>query len=248
MAVVKRDTADTTEYEMFCEYRRTRDKKLRDILVDRYMYIAEILSRKFINRGIEYDDIYQVACIGILSAVERFDPEKNIKFPTYATPTVLGEIRHYFRDKGSFIKVPRTLYEIFCKAERIRRSQAGEKITNKELARMLNLSEKEVQMAYDAGGTAFIQSLEDDASHSDSLMMSYTLGYEDNHFMMVENRDFIRYCAEHLTEKEIDFIKLRYYENCTQKEIADKWDMSQMHVSRLERNVLKKIRGLYFRD
>ena len=103
----------TAEEELFYEYHRTGDKKIRDNIVQSYLYIAEILSKKFINRGVDYDDIYQVACMGILYAVERFNPERGVSFATYATPTVLGEIRHYFRDRGNFIKVPRKLYEIF---------------------------------------------------------------------------------------------------------------------------------------
>ena len=100
MAVVKPEIK-TTEYEMFSRYRETGDIALRDEIVSSYIYIAEILSRKFINRGVEYDDIFQVACMGILYAVERFDPDKGVKFATYATPTVMGEIRKYFRDKGN---------------------------------------------------------------------------------------------------------------------------------------------------
>ena len=103
MAVVKPEIK-TTEYEMFSRYRETGDIALRDEIVSSYIYIAEILSRKFINRGVEYDDIFQVACMGILYAVERFDPDKGVKFATYATPTVMGEIRKYFRDKGNFMK------------------------------------------------------------------------------------------------------------------------------------------------
>lgn len=117
MAVVKPEIK-TTEYEMFSRYRETGDIALRDEIVSSYIYIAEILSRKFINRGVEYDDIFQVACMGILYAVERFDPDKGVKFATYATPTVMGEIRKYFRDKGNFIRIPRRLYEIFYKAEK----------------------------------------------------------------------------------------------------------------------------------
>ena len=86
-------TPKKSEYELFSQYRQTRDKALRDEIVENYIYIAEILSRRFINRGIEYDDIYQVACMGILQAVERFDPDRGIKFATFATPTVFGEIR-----------------------------------------------------------------------------------------------------------------------------------------------------------
>ena len=104
MAVVKPEIK-TTEYEMFSRYRETGDIALRDEIVSSYIYIAEILSR-----------IFQVACMGILYAVERFDPDKGVKFATYATPTVMGEIRKYFRDKGNFIRIPRRLYEIFYKA------------------------------------------------------------------------------------------------------------------------------------
>ena len=106
MAVVKPEIK-TTEYEMFSRYRETGDIALRDEIVSSYIYIAEILSRKFINRGVEYDDIFQVACMGILYAVERFDPDKGVKFATYATPTVMGEIRKYFRDKGSLPAPPK---------------------------------------------------------------------------------------------------------------------------------------------
>lgn len=248
MAVVKKENSDWSEYKLFSEYRRGHDKRLRDELVHHYIYIAEILSRKFINRGIEYDDIYQIACIGILSAVERFDPDKGIKFATFATPTVLGEIRHYFRDKGNFIKVPRSLYEIFCKAEKIRRSQSDEKLSQEELARMLNLSEREIRMAYEAGDAAFIKSLENEAFSGSDMMYSYTIGCEDNHFMMIENRDFIHYCMKHLTEKEFAFVQLRYYQEYTQKQIAQRWQVSQMYISRMERRVLKKLRDLYFKD
>ena len=124
------------EYQIFSEYMKTKDVNIRNKIASQYMYIAEILSKKFINRGIEYEDIYQVACVGLLYAIERFNPERGIRFSTYATPTVLGEIRRYFRDKGSFIKIPRKLYEIFYKAERIRRGLAPEKNTHEEVARI----------------------------------------------------------------------------------------------------------------
>lgn len=247
MAVVKK-TSEMTEYEMFKQYRQTHDKNLRDEIVNAYIYIAEILSRKFINRGIEYDDIYQVACMGILCSVERFDPDKGVKFATYATPTVLGEIRHYFRDKGSFIKVPRSLYEIFYKAEKIKRGANGDKLTTGELARILNLPEQEIDRAYRIGDTAFIKSLEDEANADGNLNLSHIIGCEDNHFMMIENRDFLQYCIRSLTNQETEFVKLRYYREYSQKQIAQKWDVSQMYVSRMERSILKKLRNLYFRD
>jgi RNA polymerase sigma-B factor len=245
LAVLKAETK-LTEYEMFSEYRRTGDLKLRDEIVDCYIYIAEILSRKFINRGVEYDDIYQVACMGILFAVERFDPDKGVKFPTYATPTVLGEIRKYFRDKGNFIKIPRRLYEIFYKAERIRRGSA--EMSNTEIARILNLPENLVDEAYDWGDGSFIKSLEYEAYADGTMSLSNVIGADDKHFLMIENDDFFNFCMSNLTDEEREFIDYRYNREMSQKEIARMKKTSQMQVSRFEKKLLKKLKNLYFRD
>lgn len=236
------------EYEKFSEYKRTRSPKLRDELVHSYIYIAEILSRKFINRGLEYEDIYQVACLGIVYAVERFDPDRGIKFATFATPTVMGEIRKHFRDKGNFVKIPRKLYEVFYKAEKIRRSFSDGKVTIEEIARMLDMPVTVVEKAYEIGDSSFILSLEYEAYADGSLNLSNLIGKEDNRFMMIEDRDFLNYSMSCLNEKEKEFIKLRYYDEMRQAEIAAKWNVSQMYVSRFEKNVLKTIRDLYFRD
>lgn len=245
MAVLKAQT-ELTEYEMFSEYRRTGDLKLRDEIVASYIYIAEILSRRFINRGVEYDDIYQVACMGILFAAERFDPDRGVKFATYATPTVLGEIRKYFRDKGNFIRIPRRLYEVFYKAERIRRSSS--EMSNAEIARILNLPEKIVDEAYDWGDGSFIKSLEYEAYADGAMSLSNVVGADDKNFLMIENNDFINFCMSHLDDDEREFINYRYNREMSQKEIAEIKNISQMQVSRFERKLLKKLKNLYFRD
>lgn len=245
MAVVKPEII-TSEYEMFSEYKRTRDTALRDELVASYIYIAEILSRRFINRGVEYDDIYQVACMGILYAVERFDPDKGVKFATFATPTVLGEIRRYFRDKGNFIKIPRKLYEIFYKAEKIRRLSSD--ISHAEIARILGIPEKTLEAIYEMGDMSFIKSLEYEAYADGELTLSNVVGVEDRHYLMIENEDFIESCMKNLTEEEREFVKYRYYEEKSQKEISDIMGTSQMQISRMEKRVLKKLRNMYFRD
>ncbi len=236
----------TAEYELFSQYKNTKDKTLRDKIVENYIYIAEILSRRFINRGIEYDDIYQVACIGLLNAVERFDPDRGVKFATFATPTVFGEIRKYFRDKGSFIKIPRRLYEVFYRAEKIKRAQA--QITTAEVARILDLSEETIEDAYRAGGAAFVTSLENEAFADGHLTLSNVIGVEDNNLLMLENRDFIKYCMNKLDDDEREFIILRYYNEKSQSVIAEYFGVSQMQVSRMEKRVLKKLRDLYFKN
>lgn len=245
LALLRTETGKS-EYEMFSEYKKTHEPALRDEIVESYIYIAEILSRKFVNRGVEYDDIYQIACVGILCAIERFDPDKGIKFATYATPTVLGEIRRYFRDKGNFIRIPRKLYEVFYKAEKVKRRQ-NESSTS-EIARILNIPNDIVEEAYDVGDSAFIKSLEYEAYADGIMSLSNVLGSEDRHFLMIENHDFIKFCMDNLSEKERKFISYRYYDELAQKEIADIWGTSQMQISRFEKKLLKKLREMYFRD
>ncbi len=245
MAVAKQTT---TEYELFSEYKRTKDKKVRNELLEHYLYIAQILSRKFINRGIEYDDIYQVACMGVLYAIDRFDPDRGVQFATFATPTVMGEIRKYFRDKGNFIRIPRTLYEIFYKAECIRRASDGDKKTPEEIARILNIPEKTIKKAFEIGDSSFIKSLEDEAYADGPMTLSNTIGVDDNDILMIEEDDFIRYCMDSLSEKEREFIKMRYYDEKTQSGISEKWNVSQMQVSRFEKALLKKLNRMYFKE
>lgn len=246
MAVVKPEII-TSEYEMFSRYQATHDTELRDEIVSSYIYIAEILSRKFINHGVEYDDIFQVACMGILYAVERFNPDKGVKFATFATPTVMGEIRRYFRDKGSFIRIPRRLYEIFYKAEKIRRASMSS-ITQQELARMLNIPEKLLDNVYAAGDKSFIRSLEYEAYADGEMTLSNVVGVDDSNYLMIENKDFVDYCLSKLSSKEREFIEYRYYEEKSQKEISQIMGTSQMQVSRMEKKILKKLRELYFKD
>lgn len=243
-ALIKESAQD--EYELFSLYRETGNTAIRDKLVEHYMYIAEILSRKFINRGIEYDDIYQVASMGIMYAVERFDPDRGVKFATFATPTVMGEIRNYFRDKGSFIRIPRRLYEMFYKAEQIKRSKS--EVSNEEIARILNISDEDMKKLDNIGDSSFMKSLEYEAYANGALSLSDVLGVEDDRFLMLENRDFLKSCIEKLGKKERDFIKYRYYDEKSQSEIAQVMGVSQMQVSRMEKNVLKKFRNMYFRD
>ena len=237
-----------SEYEKFSEYQKTKDIKLRNDLASQYMYIAEILSKKFANRGIDYEDIYQVACMGIIYAIERFNPDRGIQFSSYATPTVLGEIRKYFRDKGNFIKIPRKLYEIFYKAERIRRGLAPEKNTYEEVARILNLPLETIIEAYEIGDSSFVRSLEQEAFADGNMTLSNLIGKDDNDFLMIENREFLSYCLKQLSKKELEFIKLRYTKEFSQKEISEKWNTSQMNVSRFEKRLLKKLKNMYFHD
>lgn len=234
------------EYELFSRYRDTGDREARNEIINSYIYVPEILAYRFSNKGIEYDDIFQVGCIGLLYAAERFDPDRGVSFAAYATPTIMGEIRRYFRDKGRVIKVPRKLYEIFYRAEKICRS--GNSVGRSEVSRILGISDKLLENAYDAGNSAFIESLENEAFADGQTNIADCVGYEDDNFMVIENCDFVQSCMERLSEEERNFVRLRYYEEKSQKEIADILKKSQMYISRMEKDVLKKIKNMYFKD
>lgn len=238
----------TNDYELFHELKRTGDPKLREKLIDKYLYIARILSKRFVNRGIDYDDIYQVAVMGVIYSVDRFDPDRGVCFSTFATPTVLGEIRKYFRDKGSFIKVPRKLCSVFYRAERLRYSENDGEMTMGELAGKLGVTESELDKAYSAGGAEFIKSLEYEANTDGVLSISNIVGVEDNSFLMIEDKDFIKSALEHLSDRERSVIEKRYYKGYSQQKTAESEGVSQMQISRTEKKALKKIRDLYFHE
>jgi len=238
---------DFNEREMFVNYRTTKDKNIKNQIINHYMYIAEILSKRFSNRGIDYEDIYQVACLGLILAVERFEPDKNIKFASFATPTVLGEIKKYFRDKGCFIKIPRKLYEIFYRAERLKQHLEPEKCSPEEISKMLNIPRELLDKAYEVGDISFIQSLENEIHPATGASYIDTLGFDDKSFLMIENADFFDSCFRELNERELEFVKMRFYREYTQKKISELWNTSQMNVCRFEKEVLKKLRNIYFR-
>ncbi len=242
-----------SENELFSAYRLTGELELREEIVNRFVYIAEIIAKKFTknnrlyNNGIDYDDIYQVACLGLIYAADRFDPEKGVKFASYATPTIIGEVRRYFRDKGFFMKVPSRLFEIFRKAERIKRTEGAS--TVQEMARILGVSEEVVREAYKTGDAAFVQSIESEfLGDDDGIALIDTLGKEDKSFLVIENSDFIDYCSKRLEPEEREFVNLRYYKEMNQRQIGEIMNMSQMQVSRFEKKVLKKLRNIYFGD
>ena len=243
----------TDEREIFLKFKETHDAKLRELIIEKYVYIAEIISKKFTknnrlyNNGMEYEDIYQVACLGLLYAIERFDPDKGVKFASFATPTIIGEVRRYFRDKGFFIKVPSRLYEIFRKAERIKRTEGESSM--QDMARILGVTEDVVREAYKTGDAAFVQSIESEfLGDEDSVALIDTLGKEDKSFLVIENSDFIDYCSKRLDDEEREFVKLRYYDELNQRQIGERMNMSQMQVSRFEKKILKKLRNMYFGD
>lgn len=236
--------ADSTE-ELFAKYSKNRDVAIRNEIVKRYLYLAEIISKKFINRGVEYDDIHQVASLALIKAVERFSPDKGFKFASFATPTIVGEIKRYFRDKSSSIRIPRRIYEEYHRVNNARdhlMQQLGRVPRPDEIAGYLGIGEEAVLEILESWNAYNIQSLDQNAFEDDDIELHETLGEEDTTFEKIENKDFIEKSLQRFNDVEKEFIRMRYFNKKTQKEIADKMGVSQMYVSRLEHKVLDRFR------
>lgn len=223
-------------------------KIIRDSLIEKNLYIAEILAKKYANKGIEYDDLYQIASLGLILAVDRFKIDKGFEFSSYATPTITGEIKRYFRDKGWVIRVPRRIQELSkrinnAKAELTQRLKKNPSID--EIADLLEVSSEEVIEAMDASQVYAPQSIDknlDTSSEDREVSFADLLGEEDKNYQLVEDMSFIRGAMENFTDIERKIVLYRYFEKMTQVDIAEKLDVSQMTVSRLERKVIKKFR------
>ena len=239
------------EEQIFNEYREKKDKQIRDQIFNKYKYMADILARKFSNRGIDYDDLYQVACIGLLQAIERFDIDKNVKFQSFATPTIIGEIKKYFRDKGSIIRVPRRLYEMNQKINHARQllsQQLGKVPKVEDIARYLNIPEETILEVIEAADSHNIYSLDNTIKTDEEAYLQDFIGVEDPHFIDIENKDFLDKSMKHFNDMEKEFIKQRYYKRKTQSQIASAFGVSQMYISRLEKKVIDRFRRIYSKN
>jgi RNA polymerase sigma-B factor len=238
--------ADITDHDdIYIKYRQNPNVTNRNEIVKKNLYLAEIISRKFLNRGIDYEDLYQVASIALIKAAERFDPDKGVKFVTFATPTIIGEIKRFFRDKGAVIRIPRRIYEIYQKVNNAKDTltqELGRVPRIDEIAAYLNISDETVIEITESWNAFNIQSFDANPYSDEDLELHETIGSEDSMFEKIENRDFVEKSLEKFNEIERVFIKLRYFENKTQKYIADDLGVSQMYISRMEKKVLDKFR------
>lgn len=233
---------------LLSEYCRTRDRKLRNSLVEEYMYIAEISARRFSGRGVEYDDLLQVASLALIKALERFDCSKGVEFTSFATPSVVGEVKNYFRDKLRLVRLPRRSTEIMRRAELARERlghELGRNPTSAEIARALKLPVEVVLEAMESHTAGFSVSLDDRAGEEDSQSVADTLGELDPSFESVELNDYLKRELSKLTEQERRVIIARFVGERSQRDIAQELGVSQMYVSRLERRVLSKLREAY---
>jgi RNA polymerase sigma-B factor len=220
--------------------------RLRDELVEQHLPLVEYLARRFRNRGEPLDDLVQVATIGLIKSVDRFDLERGVEFSTYATPTIVGEIKRHFRDKGWAIRVPRRLQELklaLTKATSDLSQKNGRSPTVAELAAYLQMSEEEILEGLESANAYSAVSLDaPDGGDDDSPAVADSLGMMDDALEGVEYRESLKPLLEQLPPREKRILLLRFFGGMTQSQIASDLGISQMHVSRLLARTLAQLR------
>lgn len=234
--------------EMFEQYAAEPSDKLRDQLIEAHLGLAEFLARRFNNRGEPLDDLVQVASMGLVKAVDRFEVDRNIEFSTYATHTIVGELKRHFRDKGWAVRAPRRMQELYLRLTKVTATlsqELGRSPTIEELAAETESSAEAVLEALEAGQAYRSSSLDAPASSGDNEVdtMGAHMGEDDPNLLSAEQRATLSPLMAKLSEREQQILHMRFFEGLTQSEIASRLDISQMHVSRLLARSLAQLRA-----
>jgi RNA polymerase sigma-B factor len=232
--------------EKFHAFAESRSEKLRAELIEAHIGLAEYLARRFANRGEPLDDLVQVASMGLVKAVDRFEPERGLEFSTYATHTIVGELKRHFRDKGWAVRVPRRMQELHLRLSGLVNTlnqDLGRAPTVAEIAQAAGVSEEEVLEAMEAGQAYRFASLDAPVPGEDSGTLATSLGEEDASMVDVEHRVALSPLIAKLPERQQKILHLRFFEGLTQSEIATRLGISQMHVSRLLARSLAQLRA-----
>jgi RNA polymerase sigma-B factor len=237
----------TEERLLFTRLAQSRDSALRDALVERYLPLARQLARRYQRPDEPLDDLVQVAALGLVKAVDRFDASRSVAFSSYAVPTILGEIKRHFRDRTWSVRVPRDLQEMALRVERTvdqltRELHRQPSVT--ELAERVDAGEEQVLEALEASGAYRAMSLEtprgSEAEGTETLADS--VGGEEDGYMRAEDRATIAQLMRSITPREREVLRLRFEEDLTQAEIGELIGVSQMQVSRIIRQAVSRLR------
>ena len=237
--------------KLFKKYAETKDPVIRDTIIEHFLYLAKAVAAKFSGRGVDFDDLFQVASLAMLKSLERYDPECGIKFTTYVTPCMIGEIKNYFRDKTRAIHLSRRDSEqLVTLSEILSRPKTEENDTPQAIAKIMGVSVERVLELMEMKRAVSVSSLDAvaDEDDDDSASIGKFVGGNDSGFDRAVNRDFIEKALKKLDENERKVIYLRFWKNLSQKQTAEKMGVSQMTVSRLERKAVDKLKTDYFSD
>jgi RNA polymerase sigma-B factor len=232
---------------LFDRYRRTRDPRVREELVQRFLPLARSLAGRYQRSNEPFDDLIQVASLGLVKAIDRFDPDNGASFSSYAVPTILGELKRHFRDRTWSVRVPRGLQESSMKVdkevERLR-TQLGRGPTVQELSAGTGLSEEDVLEALQAGDAHSATSLETPRSREEEEgTLADTLGADDDGFALAEDRATLASLLTILSDRDLEVLRLRFEEDMSQAQIGEIIGVSQMQVSRILRRAVAALRA-----
>jgi RNA polymerase sigma-B factor len=238
---------------LFAEYAKKPSDSLRNKIVEKYMYLPDFLSKKYTGRGIEYDDLYQIASMALVLAVDRFDPAKGFAFTSFATPTIIGEIKRYFRDKSWAVTVPRRIKDLSIQLPAARETlqrEKGKPPTVQELAGYMGVSEEDILEALETGNTyracSLDQEVENEGEEGGSSLSQY-MSVEEGGYESFENADLIRNVVAKLSDRERAIFDDRVIGTKSQQEVAREYGVSQVTISRLEAEIREKFRKEYYR-
>ena len=228
-------------------YHRLGDPAARDALVARFLPLARQLARRYQRTGEPLDDLVQVASLGLLKAIDRFDPDRATAFSSFAVPTILGELKRYFRDKGWSVRVPRDLQELAVRVDRLGEElsrELGRAPTPTEMSERLGVTTEQVLEAREAAGAYRAVSLDRPRTEDDEGGDAYAevVGGDDPGFGLAEDAATVQRLMRVLTDREREVLRLRFVEDLTQSEIGERVGVSQMHVSRLIRQSIARLR------
>jgi RNA polymerase sigma-B factor len=236
------------DHELLLRYHRQRDLDAREELVLRFMPLARQLAGRYRGAGESFEDLMQVACLGLLKAVDRYEPDRGNSFTKYAVPTMLGELKRHFRDKGWAVHVPRATQEIVLKVSDAMGelpAKLGRSPTPRDVAVAIGVPVEQVLEAMEAATAYDTSSLDAPRSAGEDEQGGWTLGdsvaTEEHGYELVEIGETIRGTLRALPDRERLILKLRFEEDLTQAEIAERVGVSQMHVSRLLRRSLDRL-------
>jgi len=249
---MKRDAAETQERSaammvLFVEYRETGDRSLRNRLVEEHRDLADYFVKRYSRRGVATDDLRQLALMAIIHAVERFDPDVGVAFSTFASRTIEGELKRYFRDCTWSVRPPRRAQELHLelrRAEEDMAQQLGRSPTVAELATRLDVSEDHVLEALEAGVAHQAASLDQSPGQGDDTPTrgDRVLAEPDPGFNQIDRKLIVTELMEGLPERERSIVYMRFFENMTQPEIAERVGVSQSYLSRILRKALLDLR------
>jgi RNA polymerase sigma-B factor len=226
-------------------FHETGDPAAREALVERFLPLARQLARRYQRAGEQLEDLVQVASLGLLKAVDRFDPSRGTAFSSFAVPTILGELRRYFRDKGWAVRVPRDLQELAVRVDRALEelgAQLGRAPTPSEVGDHLGVTAEQVLEAREAAAAYRAVSLERPRDEEEAAGVEACVGTEDPGFGIAEDAATVERLMRTLSDREREVLRLRFEEDLTQSEIGRRVGVSQMHVSRIIRHAIARLR------